>query len=96
VNISRLLRQQIQWSPTSGTNVRGDRTYGPTTTVQGRAVPKVKDLIGREGEVVTTAYSVMLTFEPMIGDLLDGHEVIAVTELVDTKGVISGYTALTR
>lgn len=96
MNVAPLLRQQVQWEPLASTDNRGDPTFGPAQTVPARAVAKLKDIIAKDGETITTTTSVMMVVEPGIGDLLDGREVVAVTTQVDYRGVISAWTALTR
>ena len=96
MNLAPLLRQQVQWTVRSSTNDRGDPSYAAPTTVPGRAVGKLKDVIAKDGEVVTASTQFTLLDEPAIGDLLDGREVIAVSTLVAFNGSTAGYSALTR
>lgn len=92
----RMLHQRICWEQTSGTSNRGDRTYGAPVTVRGRASAKLRDVFSNAGEVTTVTTQVLMLEQPAIGDLLDGREVVTVTQLVDYRGQLVGYQALTR
>lgn len=98
MDITRLLVQSVSWEAVATTNDRDDPTYGPAVVIPARKVQRLKDLIGKDGEVTTAANQV--TFGAFVnvavGDLLDGREVIALTTMVDYRGVTIGQVALTR
>lgn len=91
-----MLRQSVVWTPKTGTNDRGEATYGPPVAVAARKLVKSRDIIGKDGEVVTATNQVTMLPEPTMGDLLDGREVVAITGLTDYLGNTVAFTALTR
>lgn len=96
MNLARICRQTVEWAAATGQGSRGDRTYAAPQAVPARSVPYMRDLIGKNGEVVTTTNNVTLLFQPTIGDLLDGNEVVSVKGLTDYTGRTVGYQVLTR
>lgn len=96
MQLGRLLRQTVSWRQCTGRNDRGDRQWSDATTVPANVVTKLKDLIGRTGEVTTATTQVIMLTEPSIGDELNGREVVNVRALVDGRGNTAGYAALTR
>lgn len=98
MNIANLLRQSVSWQAASATNDRDDVTYSPAITLPARKVQRLKDIIGKDGEVTTATNQIMLPADTMIfvGDLLDGREVVAITDMVDFTGQTVGLQALTR
>lgn len=98
MNISRGLNQSVAWQSVTSTNDRDDPTYGTSVTVVARKVQKLKDLIAKDGEVTTATNQITLlpTVAVQIGDLLDGREVIGISNMVDFRGNEVGQVALTR
>ena len=98
MDISRLLGQRVSWEAITSTNDRDDPTYAQPVSLACRKVQRLKDLIGRDGEVTTATNQITLppSATVAIGDRLDGREVIALSDMVDFAGISSGLQALTR
>lgn len=98
MDISRSLGQTVSWQAVTSTNDRDDPTYGPAVSLPARKVQRLKDLISKDGEVTTATNQITMppNVNVAIGDLLDGREVIAVSTMVDYRGVTVGVQALTR
>lgn len=95
MNIAPMLNQSVTWQV--GTqNDRGEWSYTSTATVKGRSVPKMRDIIGKDGEVTTAMLQVTTLIQPTIGDKLNGREVITVAGMVTVGGDTVGYMSLTR
>jgi hypothetical protein len=98
MDVTKLLRQSCSWEKVTSTNNRDDPTYAAAVTLACRKVARLKDLIGKDGEVTTS--SNQFTLPPnstvAIDDLLDGRQVIAVSDMVTTGGQSVGYLVLTR
>lgn len=98
MDITRLLVQSVAWQAVTSTNDRDDPTYGPAATISARKVQRLRDLIGKDGEVTTATNQVTVgpNINIAVGDLLDGREVVGLTSMVDYRGVTVGQVALTR
>jgi hypothetical protein len=98
MNIAPLLNQSVSWQAVSSTDDRDDPTYANAVTLAARKVQRLKDLIGRDGEVTTATNQITLPpgTAVAVGDLLDGREVIAITSMVTVQGATIGLMALTR
>lgn len=96
MNLAPLLRQTVEWERQSGLDDRDDPTYQAPETVPCRKVMETKDLISKTGEVVTSRMTVLLLVQPVIGDLLDGREVIQLDACVDYRGMTVGWRARTQ
>lgn len=98
MNIGRTLNQTVSWQAISSTDVRDDATYAAAVSLRARKVQKLKDLIGKDGEVTTATNQIMMgpSCTVKVGDLLDGREVVAISDMVAVNGTVVGYTALTR
>lgn len=98
MDLSRALRQTVTWQRVTSTNDRDDPTYAVGQVVPARKVQRLKDLIGKDGEVTTATNQVTLpaSVAVTVGDLLDGREVVAISTMVDYRGVVVGQAALTR
>jgi hypothetical protein len=86
----------VTWQVCTGENDRGDSTYATAVGVPGRAVSKLRDIIGASGEVTTVQFQVNTLIAPGIGDLLNGREVVTVAQQVTVGGDIIGFLSLTR
>ncbi len=98
MNVLRLLRQSVAWQPVTSVNGRDDPVYGVAVAVPARKVQRLKDLIGKDGEVTTATNQITLgpSVTVSVGDLLDGREVIAISTMTDYRGATVGQQALTR
>ncbi len=98
MNISGLLNQSVSWQKITSTDTRDDPTYAAAVTLPARKVQRLKDLIGKDGEVTTATNEITLagTVTVAVGDLLDGREVIALTDMRTIAGTLVGIKALTR
>ncbi len=96
MNIARFLKQRVQWEPLTGLNSSSEPVLGPAVTVVCRKRAKLRDIIAKDGETITTTTTVMMIEEPAIGDHLDGRQVVAVEQGVDMTGATVGWIALTR
>lgn len=98
MDITHLLNQSVQWQAVSGTNDRDDPTYATAVALSARKQQRLRDIIGKDGEVTTATNVITLPAGTgvNVADLLDGREVIAVTDMVDIGGVTLGQQALTR
>lgn len=96
MEISR--KQNVNWEPFLSRNDRDDKVYGPALTVPARVELHTKDVIGKDGEVTTTQHLVLMSpaNQPQIEDLLDGRQVIAVTQQITVQGQTVGWIAFTR
>lgn len=93
-----MLAQSVSWQAVQSTNDRDDPTYATAVTLSCRKVQRLKDLIAKDGEVTTATNQITLSPSSTvaIGDLLDGREVIAISDMVTMGGRTVGYMALTR
>lgn len=98
MDISRSLNQSVVWEPITSTNDRDDPTYAGSVTLSARKVQRLRDLIGKDGEVTTATNQIMLpaSVAVKVGDLIDGREVVAISDMRDFTGVLVGLQALTR
>ena len=98
MDISRLLSQSVSWQKITSTDTRDDPTYATALTLPARKVQRLKDLIGKDGEVTTATNEITLlgTATVAVGDLLDGREVVALTDMRTIAGELVGIKALTR
>jgi len=98
MDITGLLRQSVSWEAIATTNDRDDPTYAAAVTLNCRKIQRLKDLIAKDGEVTTATNQITLgpTTTVAVGDLLDGREVIAVSDMVNYAGAVVGFMALTR
>jgi len=98
VDILRLLNQTTFWQAISSTNDRDDPTYATSVPLPCRKVRRLKNLIGKDGEATTATNQITLppTSTVAVGDLLDGREVVAISDMVDFTGISVGLQALTR
>jgi len=95
MNLAPILRQSVSWEV--GTqDSRGDRTYGTPSTIPGRSVGRLRDIIAANGETTTVTTLFTILIEPAVGDRLNGREVVTVAELRDFTGTVVGYQAMTR
>ena len=98
MDLSRLLVQSVSWESITSTNDRDDPTYATAVSLPCRKVQRLRDLIGKDGEVTTATNQITLSPNATVevGDLLDGREVIAISDMVTFDGSGVGYMALTR
>ncbi len=98
MDITHLLTQPVLWEKVSSTSSRDDPTYAAPVTLYARSTLRLRDLIGRDGEVTTSTNQVILPPSSTVGvaDLLDGRMVIALEEMVSFDGKVVGVRALTR
>lgn len=96
MNLAPLLRQTVPWAKATGQNDRGEWAWAAPVTVPGRAVSKMKEVLKKTGDTITTQRQVTMLTEPAVGDQLEGREVVQVAALVDYTGTTVGYAALTR
>lgn len=98
MDISRLLNQSIAWEAVASTNDRDDPIYASPVTLPCRVIARLKDIIGKDGEVTTATNQITIptSASVSVGDLLGGREVVAITTMVDYSGNTVGQQALTR
>ncbi len=98
MDLSRLLVQSVSWESVASTNDRDDPTYAAPVSLSARKIQRLRDLIGKDGEVTTATNEIVLapSATVAIGDLLDGREVVALQDMVAFDGVLVGVRALTR
>ena len=93
-----LYNQTVEWQTCLSHDGRDDKTWAPVVTIPGRAVRQTHDMIDPKGEVPTAQYVVqlLLATEPQIDDLINGRQVIEVTEQITVQGQQVGFLARTR
>ena len=93
-----MLNQVSQWQSVTSTNDRDDPTYATALPLASRSMQRLKDLIGKDGEVTTATNQVTLgpATAVKVGDLLDGREVVAIASMVSVAGATIGFRILTR
>ena len=98
MEITGILNQSVVWKAVASTDDRDDPTYASPVTLSCRKVQRLKDLIGKDGEVTTATNQITLAANSTvaIGDLLDGREVVALVDMVTIQGQSVGHMALTR
>lgn len=89
---------RVVWERVVSTDDRTNATYGDPIELRCHKTSRLRDVIDARGEVTTAAFQVMLDvkYEPHIGDLLDGREVIAVQDQRLPSGELVGRIYLTR
>lgn len=96
MNLTRLLKQTVEWEGQTPADAYGQRMYLFPTTLICRKTPVSKQFLTKEGELLITSIQT-ITIDPVaIGDLLDGREVIEVSAMVDIDGSTIGYKSFTR
>lgn len=96
MNISNLLNQTAVWQTVASTNDRDDITYAAGVTLPCRMVQKLRDVIGKDGEVTTATNCYTLMTEVTLGDVLDGRQVISLESMTTFSGSVIGWLAFTR
>lgn len=98
MNLAGLLAQSVSWQAIVATDDRDDPTYGSIVTLSARKVQRLRDIIGKDGEITTATNQITLPADATVavGDLIDGREVIAISDMVTYAGATVGFTALTR
>lgn len=98
MNLANMLAQSVSWQAITSTNDRDDPTYAPAVALSCRKIQRLRDLIGKDGEVTTATNQIMLPANATVavGDLLDGREVVALSSMVTYAGTTVGLQALTR
>ncbi len=98
MNIASALNQTVSWQAIASTNDRDDPTYATAVTLQARKVQRLRDLIGKDGEITTATNQITLGpgTSVLVGDLLDGREVIEISNMVTLRGAVIGYIVFTR
>lgn len=96
MNLLPLLNQTTAWRAASSTNDRDDVTYAAPVTLRCRSEAKLRDIIGKDGEVTTATNKLTMLQEVSLGDLLDDRQVIMLDSMVTVGGQVVGWIAYTR
>ena len=92
--LGNYLNQTASYAATTGTDSRGQLTYGTATTVNCRKQAKTQTVMSKDGRIVTTQHVYYLQNAATEGDMLDGMVVMAVGEWTDLSGNVIGYKAV--
>lgn len=99
MNLTRFLFQTVTWQQVASTNDRDDPTYAAGVSLAARKMQRLRDVIGKDGEVTTATNEILLGpngSSVSVADLIDGREVVAIQTRVDIHGNVVGYLASTR
>lgn len=97
MELTPYLNQECSYQSVDTIQETGDKTYKSAVTVATRRVSKAKreEANGKEKIINVTEY-LLEDIVPVLGDKIDGEEILAVEELVDFDGTIIGYRCFPR
>lgn len=92
--LSSYLNQTAEHKPCTGTDDRGQPTYGVNVPVRCRRQSKAQNVLTATGQTVKTQHVYYTNSVVREGDMLDGKIVMGISQWTGLNGEIIGYRAV--